>query len=305
MAENKYVKSPLNYTGGKYKLLPQILPLFPQDVDNFVDMFCGGGNVGVNVNAKHILFNDNSDAVIGILRLLHSMDYKTLNDAIYDKIIRFGLSDSANFGHKKYLEEGQTHLGYYNKNAYMSLRQHLNTMEKGTDEYYLYLYVTVLFAFNTQIRFNSSGEFNMPVGKQDYNSNIKKVLERFTEKIKELDCEFTCKDFRDVARMELTERDMVYCDPPYLISCAVYNERNGGWTEQHERNLLNVLDDLNERGVRFALSNVTHHKGRTNDLLIEWSKGYYVHELDFGYKNCNYHAKHKGEDSREVLITNY
>ena len=25
-----YIQSPLNYTGGKYKLLPQIEPLFPK-----------------------------------------------------------------------------------------------------------------------------------------------------------------------------------------------------------------------------------------------------------------------------------
>ena len=44
-----YVKSPLNYIGGKYKLLPEILPLFPENIGNFVDLFGGGFNVGANV----------------------------------------------------------------------------------------------------------------------------------------------------------------------------------------------------------------------------------------------------------------
>lgn len=39
----EYVKSPLNYTGGKYKLLPQLLELFPKQVNIFVDLFAGGG----------------------------------------------------------------------------------------------------------------------------------------------------------------------------------------------------------------------------------------------------------------------
>lgn len=43
------IKSPLNYTGGKYKLLPQILSFFPEKVPLFIDLFCGGGNVGINV----------------------------------------------------------------------------------------------------------------------------------------------------------------------------------------------------------------------------------------------------------------
>ena len=33
----KYIKSCLNYTGGKYKLLPQIIPLIPRDIDTFYD----------------------------------------------------------------------------------------------------------------------------------------------------------------------------------------------------------------------------------------------------------------------------
>ena len=48
------IKSPLNYTGGKFKLLPQILPMFPKNVDNFYDLFCGGANVGANVIAKKV-----------------------------------------------------------------------------------------------------------------------------------------------------------------------------------------------------------------------------------------------------------
>ena len=31
------IQSPLNYTGGKYKLLPQLLPLFPKNIDIFID----------------------------------------------------------------------------------------------------------------------------------------------------------------------------------------------------------------------------------------------------------------------------
>ena len=38
-----YIKSPLNYIGGKYQLLPQILPKFPQRMNRFFDLFSGGG----------------------------------------------------------------------------------------------------------------------------------------------------------------------------------------------------------------------------------------------------------------------
>ena len=46
------IASPLNYTGGKFKLLTQILPLFPNRINTFVDLFSGGCNVGLNVRSK-------------------------------------------------------------------------------------------------------------------------------------------------------------------------------------------------------------------------------------------------------------
>jgi len=56
--EKQIIQSPLNYTGGKFKLLNQILPHFPEDIDVFLDLFCGGCNVGINVNADNMIFND-------------------------------------------------------------------------------------------------------------------------------------------------------------------------------------------------------------------------------------------------------
>ena len=100
------------------------------------------------------------------------------------------------------------------------------------------------------------------------------------------------------------ENDFVYLDPPYLISTASYNE-NGGWTIDNEKELLDMLDVLTNRGVKFALSNVIVHKGETNLLLEEWAQKYNIHYLDFNYNNSNYQSKAKSKDTVEVLITNY
>ncbi|MDK7859437.1 DNA adenine methylase, partial [Klebsiella pneumoniae] len=51
-SKKEYIKSPLNYIGGKYRILNQIMPLFPKDIKTFVDLFSGGGNVGINVKAE-------------------------------------------------------------------------------------------------------------------------------------------------------------------------------------------------------------------------------------------------------------
>lgn len=63
---NNYIKSPMNYTGGKYKLLPQILQFFPTEINTFVDLFTGGGNIAVNANK--IIANDFEPHVIDIYK---------------------------------------------------------------------------------------------------------------------------------------------------------------------------------------------------------------------------------------------
>ena len=93
-------------------------------------------------------------------------------------------------------------------------------------------------------------------------------LSAFIDRIKEQNCMFTCKDFREFDISELDSNDFVYVDPPYLITCATYNEQ-GGWNEESERDLLAFLDTLSEKNIRFALSNVLRSKGKEN-YMIEW-----------------------------------
>jgi len=99
------------------------------------------------------------------------------------------------------------------------------------------------------------------------------------------------KDFTKIKISSLSVQDFVYADPPYLITCATYNEKS--WSENEEKRLLAYLDELNDNKIRFALSNVLSTDGKTNNILKQWldEKGYNCHHLDFSYKNSNYHKK--------------
>ena len=79
-----------------------------------------------------------------------------------------------------------------------------------------------------------------------------------------------------------------------------------GWDEEQEIRLLNFLDRLNEKGIKFALSNVFENKGLRNDLLIQWCERneYFVYPISSNYSNSSYHRKDRNT-SLEVLITNY
>ena len=68
------IQSPLNYTGGKFKLLPQILSLFPDDIDTFVDLFCGGCNVGLNIDCSCVVYNDINRNLLYLYNTLKNLD---------------------------------------------------------------------------------------------------------------------------------------------------------------------------------------------------------------------------------------
>ena len=286
---SNYIKSPMNYTGGKYKLLPQILPFFPTEINTFVDLFTGGGNIAVNVNANKIIANDFEPHIIGIYKTFQKYEIEELIKTIEVAIQAFGLTieNADNFNNFR---------AYYNKH-----------IEDGYSFIMpIMLYVLICYSFNHQFRFNSKGEFNMPFGKNrsQWNDTMKKNLINFHKAITEKNIIFTNKDFNELKIDKLSSNDFVYCDPPYLITCATYNEKDG-WNENCERKLLELLDKLNSQSVKFALSNVLFSKGKTNDILIEWSQKYNVHHLDYTYQNCNYHTKDKESKPDEVLITNY
>lgn len=305
------IQSPLNYTGGKFKLLPQILPYFPEDIDIFVDLFCGGCNVGINIEANTIIYNDLNQNLLYLYNALKNLDKKSTFEWIYQIIDKYQLSLVSKNGYDYYKCESSKGLGSYNKEKFLQLRSDFNQRKANANfdyYYYIMLYVLIVYSFNNQIRFNSVGEFNLPVGKRDFNRKMADKLSAFIDRIKEQNCIFTCKDFREFEISELDSNDFVYVDPPYLITCATYNEQ-GGWNEESECDLLAFLDTLSEKNIRFALSNVLRSKGKENHILIEWlnknSDKYQSKSLNYSYSNSNYQTKDKTSTSEEVLILNY
>ena len=304
LTDTQLIQSPLNYTGGKYKLLPQILPLFPQGINCFVDLFCGGCNVGINVDSNSVVYNDIDEHLFYLFNTFKNLDKEVTFELIFKIIKDYDLSLVCENGYDYYNCDSGSGVGPYNKERFLKLRNDFNHQKQEDYYYYLMLYVLIVYAFNNQIRFNAKGEY--PVGKRDFNKKMQSKLSDFIDRLQRQDCRFTCVSFTDFDVSALTNRDFVYVDPPYLITCATYNEQDG-WNEDHEKELLHFLDELNSKGIRFALSNVLRSKGKENTILIEWlsNKKYKTHHLDYGYSNSNYQTKDKQTKSEEVLITNY
>lgn len=280
-----YKRSPLTYNGNKYRLLKQIIPLFPERIDTFYDLFCGSGVVSLNIKSNKVIANDINTHLIEIFKEFQK--YENAEDLIsdIDKIIK------------------ENNLSKENEEAFYEFREKYNKNQKPLD-----LFVLSKCAFNSLMRFNSKGEFNLACGKDKnhYSKENSRQLRELFSKIKAIN--FTNKRYDEIDLNLLGKDDLIYVDPPYLHSTAIYNDNNRNglfWNEDEDLKLMNFLDKVNDLGIKFAMSNVLLHKGKVNEPLEKWSKKYKVHFLNYNYNNLSYNLKDKNTKTKEVLITNY
>ena len=229
----KYLKSPFNYIGGKTKILDDLFSIFPKRINKFVEPFCGGYNVGINVDADEIYEIEINKYLIDLLSYLKSCNINEFWQKIDEIINKYRLSLT-------------------NRDGFNKLRADYNKSKQPEK-----LFVLICYSFNHQIRFNNSLEFNTPFGmnRSTYNENIKNNLVNFVAKMHEQKIYFINGDFESFDYSILSKNDFVYCDPPYLITTGSYNDGKrgfGDWTLNCEKRLLNLLDNLDKKGIKFA-----------------------------------------------------
>lgn len=285
--KSELIKSPINYIGGKYKLLPQILPLFPHKINMLYDVFGGGASVSLNTDCEFIYYNDLNFYISDMFNQLKGEDIDECLNKIKETIDKFKLSKT-------------------NVEGFNELRKYYNEVSKD----WFIFYTLMCYSFNNQFRFNNKKEYNSSFGKHKscFSDVTEKKFINFMNRLNDIDISFDSKDFREVDYSDANENDLVYFDPPYLITCGNYNDgKRGfkGWSQKDDLDLMNLCDDLNDKGVKFALSNVLEHKGKENKILKNWAKKYNINYLNYNYNNCNYQENNKKHKTVEVLITNY
>lgn len=276
-------ESPLNYIGSKARVIPAIRENLPSDIDDFIDAFGGGFNVGINIRSESVVYNEYNHFV---KKLIESFwQYDTFSYIVYMKkmIRRFEL------------EPGR-------KDAYLNVRDYYNSLPEDKRDPRLLL-VVILYSFQQQIRFNSNHGFNNPVGMRWFNDNLLEKLISFSRRIKELNVCFSCADYTDAFRYVDDGHTFVYLDPPYMLTNGSYNDgKRGfkGWDVSQEAALFEFLDKLNHEGSRFMLSYVLEHKGKVNQNLVNWTQDNHYHIIELGDI-----LGISGSRRKEILVTNY
>lgn len=297
----KYLESPIFYMGNKYKLLKQLIPLFPKQCDTFLDLFGGSGVVSMNYQGtRKTIYNEFNTNIVELIKLFSKNDFKNL-DLIFQSIVdkynlKTGLKRNMFNSEEEFLKDTNTKKIRYNKFR--------NDYNNSSNKDYYCLWVLSVFSCNHLIRFNKNNEFNASFGSNgNYNDNLKNKVKNGCEKLRNI--EILNKNCFDIDFNELNENDFVYCDPPYLNTEAVYNEKRafGGWNIDDDYKLFDILEKLNDNGVKWGLSNVFVNRGKENTHLIEWcnKNNWNVYHL-----NRNYNPFSRGNSNNdEVYICNY
>lgn len=273
--DNEIIKSPLNYTGSKYSIYNEILKIMPKHISSFIDIMGGAFNVGVNVVAEQVVYNEFLPHTFKIIKLLINTDKQTIINNVEEIINKYNLKKA-------------------DKESYLRLRDDYN---KTNDVYKLF--VLHMYCFQNQMRFNSKLEFNSPVGNCSYNETLIERIKLFNPKTK--DYQLYNISYENINYMKYDKNSVFYFDPPYFITNATYNDgKRGfvGWNADEETKLLDYITNLHLSGYKFILSNVLYHNDTQNNLLIEWIKthNFYVKNIDnVGSKNSR----------DEVLISNF
>lgn len=298
------VRSPLFYVGDKYKLMPQLMKLFPKNINTFFDVFAGGGSASLYTPAKNFVLNDLDENIIKLHKYL-SKELQNPEEFIEHEVSiidSYGLSHSVDNVFPSNIEVlkakyKKTYFSKANKDKYTKLRNDFNNDQSRMDLFYLLL----VFGFNHMTRFNNDGNFNLPVGNVDWNQNVISALMNYSFFVRTSTYKFKSEDFEKfILNQKLSKGDFLYFDPPYSITLSEYNKM---WNENDDARLFDLLDKLNKEGINWGLSNVFSHKGKKNERLIKWSKKYAVYPI-----KANYISRFDNTikaDTREVYVTNY
>lgn len=276
-------ESPLNYIGNKTRVIESIKENLPNGIETFIDAFGGGFNVGINIQSKNVIYNEYNHFVKELIESFKHYDTYSYIRYMKKVIDNFSLTKG-------------------DKEAYAKIRDYYNSFPEEQRDPRLLL-VVILYSYQQQIRFNSSHDFNNPVGMRWFNDKILEKLISFSRRIKEIDVKFYYLDYKDMEKYVNDGHTFIYLDPPYMLTNGAYNDgKRGfkGWNQDLEKELFDFLDRLNYANSRFMLSYVLEHKGKVNRTLINWVQQNNYHIIELG-KILGI----SGSRRKEILVTNY
>lgn len=269
----------LKWVGGKRQLLHEIIPLIPEKVTTYVEPFVGGGAVLFEYQPKKAVINDLNEELINVYRVI-----KDSPEELIKLLIKHKEKNSEEYFYQiRALDREDNFLENY------------SNVERAART--IYLNKT---CYNGLYRVNSKGQFNTPFGlyknPKIVNEPVIYAISHYFNKNK---IKIMNDDYKEALKY-LRKGAFVYFDPPYLpisTSSNFTSYTENGFSFQHQVELKEQCDKLDNRGINFLLSNSYHPD------ILELYKDYNI-KIIKAKRQINSIADKRGEIN-EVLVYNY
>lgn len=278
----------LKYRGGKSREIPRFLQYIPDDFNRYIEPFLGGGAVYFYLEPDNAIINDANDRLMTFYRQLRD-NYPEMRRQL-DELQR--QYEANQLAYKKLKAQNpEERVPNANEDLYYRIRELFNYPDDTYLDGVLYFFINKT-AYSGMIRYNNSGEYNVPFGRYP-NLNTRLVTLQHSELLQ--GAELFSFDYRQIFDMAEGE-DFMFLDPPY--DC-VFNDYGN-------IDMMNGFDEAEHRRLAADFRNLTCRAlmviGKT-PLTEELYEGFVFDEY---YKNYAVNIKNRfNNDKMHIVVKNY
>lgn len=277
MDKDEFVMPVVKWVGGKRQLISEIDKYLPSNYSTYYEPFLGGGAVLFHLQPYKAVVNDINEELINLYQVIKDNVEELIEDLKRHK-------NEPDYFYK--IRELDRDIQKYNE---------LTPVERASRIHYLNK-----TCYNGLFRVNSQGQFNVPFGRYK-NPNIvnETTLRAVSNYFNTANIIFKCCDFEEAVK-GCRKGSFIYFDPPYdpisdTSSFTGYDK--GGFDKTEQKRLKDLCDNLNNRGVKFLLSN------SQTQFILDLYKDYRI-EIVQAKRTINSKGNKRGEVN-EVLVMNY
>lgn len=267
----------VKWVGGKRQLLTEIDKYIPSHYSTYYEPFLGGGAVFFYLQPKKAIVNDINEELINL--------YKVIKDNVEELIEDL----------KKHKNESDYFYSIRELDRDIEVYKKLTPVQRASRIHYLNK-----TCYNGLFRVNSQGQFNVPFGRYKNPNIVNEVtLRAVSNYFNSANITFKCCDFEESVK-GARKGSFIYFDPPYdpvsdTSSFTGYDK--GGFGKKEQVRLKKLCDRLNDRGIKFLLSN------SETDFILDLYRDYKI-EIVQAKRSINSKGNKRGEVN-EVLVMNY
>lgn len=284
------MKPIFKYRGGKAKEIPLFSQFIPTKFNTYYEPFVGGGAVYFHINPIAAVINDINTSLMKAYT-----DFKEQFETSKQQLLEIQLEYEKNQKNYELLksEHPTERVPNDNENLYYRIRDmYNNKIEKKYLDSVVYYFINKT-AYSGMIRYNASGDYNVPYGRYK-NFNTELVTNEHYDLLSRT--KIFNVDYSTIFDMA-NENDFMFLDPPYDCIFNDYGNlavQAGGFTEDEHKRLASDFKNLSCKAL-MVIGKTPLTEGLYHDYIAGEYKKIYSVNIRNRFKSSSDH----------IIVTNY